>query len=99
MFELILPAALGLCGGGIGVAVVKWLTGRRKTNVEISGLKDNQTAEWRDSALALSKEILALRREMHEISTRMEDAEHDLNEAKEALSRCLKKVEDCNCHE
>ena len=92
MFEIILPAALGLCGGGIGVAAFKWLTGRRRQNVEISGIKDDQTAEWRDSALALSKEILALRREMHEISTRMEDAEH-------ALAACLKRIDDCDCHE
>lgn len=62
---------LTFIGGGFVLAIVNYLINRRKAGLEVSGLKDDQTAKWRDNALHLSEEIIEKNKEISRLFQRL----------------------------
>ena len=85
-----LAVVLTFLGTTTGAAVVGYFINRRKAGVEVSGLKDDQTIEWRDNALHLSDEIIVKNQEV----MAAQKAAHQL-ELK--LNTCLEHQEKCTC--
>lgn len=97
MDNTIVAAVLTFLGTGTGAAIIGYFINRRKSGVEVSGLKDDQTVEWRDNALHLSEDIV---KKDVEIMAALRDANKHAMEKEQLqnkLNACLHKLENCDC--
>ena len=106
MENYIIPVIFSFLTGGGLLAVINYFINKRravaeldKTKAETSGIKDDQTIEWRDNALHLSdeiiekdKQVMAALREANTHALEKDRLQHHLN-------KCLQKVENCKCDE
>lgn len=89
--ENLLPIGLGilgLLGGGLGVATFQWLTGKRRSRVDLIGVQDQQTTQWRDDALKMSETILAKDIELGLEREKRENLHIELRDCLEHKRRC-----------
>jgi len=93
----LLPIILSFLGGGTVLAVVNYFINRRRAGVEVGGLRDDQTAKWRDDALRLSGEIME-KNKTAAIALRIAN-QHliDKDNLQHQLDECLDKTKDCKC--
>ncbi len=79
---------LGLLGGGLGVATFNWLTGKNRNRVDLTGIQDGQTKQWRDDALKMSEKILLKDIELGEERQKRQALHDELHDCLEHKSRC-----------
>lgn len=80
------------------MAIVNYFINRRRSSLEVGGLRDDQTAKWRDDALHLSDEMMNRNREADAALRAANQHLIDKDNLQHELDECLKKTKDCKCH-
>lgn len=78
--EPYIPLLMVLLGGsGIAfTAVSAWLN-RRRSGLDADGIRDDQTAKWRDNALQLSDDVIQKNRKVMDLESELHSCLRKLN--------------------
>lgn len=92
-----LTPLLSFLGGSVALAVVNSVLNRGRSKVELGGIKDDQTTEWRDNALHLSEQLIDKDKEVMAALRAASNAEIARDALSLKLDNCLERTEKCTC--